>query len=585
MAIIPTKITLSLISFLVLIMSRVTRGLSTSLGANNQKKVIVQWFRGTDLRLHDNPSLCHAIQLAQKQQQSHAGIIPIFCFDPRLFGATKSRLGSSSLKCGPQRAKFILDSVIDLRQQLEERGSGLLVAHGTPEHVMKQLMIEMDASLVPTIICQEEVCSEERAVEAAVRNAVTLHHPKATVTTVWGSTLYHKDDLPFNDGPFGIPDTFTPFRTKVEAKCKIDKPRPVPNQGDLALDITLRTLGDKMDKCSLQYMPTLQELGYTAEQVQFANLVDDRGVMPFHGGERAALARVKEYIWDKDLLQSYFDTRNGMIGGDYSTKFAPWLAMGCLSPRYVALECQKYEEQRVKNKSTYWVIFELLWRDFFKFFALKHGDKIFFQGGTIDSDQQWSYDARYVQKWKDGMTGYPLVDANMRELSATGFMSNRGRQNVASFLTLEMKTDWRYGADYFEEVLLDYDVHSNWGNWCAAAGMTGGRINRFNIVKQSKDYDQNGDYVRHWLPELKDVPNSCVHEPWKMTQFDQKDFNCRLGVDYPNPIIPPFGPSPHGKSSGDRNAGGNKRDGPNKNRGNGQRQDMKSLKTGQFRMN
>ncbi|MGK3736602.1 MAG: deoxyribodipyrimidine photo-lyase [Bacillariaceae sp.] len=167
----------------------------------------------------------------------------------------------------------------------------------------------------------------------------------------------------------------------------------------------------------------------------------------------------------------------------------------------------------------------------------------------------------------------------MRELAATGFMSNRGRQNVCSFLALELNLDWRYGADYFESVLLDHDVHSNWGNWCAGAGMTGGRINKFNIVKQSKDYDQHGEYVRHWLPELKDVPTKIIHEPWKMSQFQQIESNCRLGVDYPNPIAKPYYPNP--KNSG-RSKGDNSKSSPNNNRGRGQRKDMKSLKKGSY---
>merc|ERR1712176_239396 len=259
-------------------------------------------------------------------------------------------------------------------------------------------------------------------------------------------------------------------------------------------------------------------------------------------------ARVKDYIWDKDLLRKYFDTRNGMIGADYSTRFSPWLAHGNLSPRYVAMECKKYEEARVANKSTYWVVFELLWRDFFKFFAKKHGDNIFSPGGTINSKKGWKHYDKNLQAWIEGRTGFPLVDANMRELAATGFMSNRGRQNVASFLALELNCDWRYGADYFENKLLDYDVYSNWGNWCAAAGMTGGRVNRFNIVKQSKDYDKEGEYVRHWIPELKDVPTNLVHEPWKMSKEQQDQFGCRLGVDYPNPIVKPTFPNPYGKN-------------------------------------
>merc|ERR1739848_632877 len=112
-----------------------------------------------------------------------------------------------------------------------------------------------------------------------------------------------------------------------------------------------------------------------------------------------------------------------------------------------------------------------------------------------DSSKRWSYDQRHFNAWKDGRRGYPFVDANM---TATGFMSNRGRQNVCLFLALDMNHDWRLGADYFESILLDYDVHSNWDNWCAGAGMTGGRVNKFNIVKQSKDYDAKGDYIRRW---------------------------------------------------------------------------------------
>ena len=115
-----------------------------------------------------------------------------------------------------------------------------------------------------------------------------------------------------------------------------------------------------------------------------------------------------------------------------------------------------------------------------------------------------------------GRTGHPLVDANMRELALTGWMSNRGRQNVASFLTQNLGLDWRLGAEHFEATLVDCDVHCNWGNWLYIAGITGGRINVFNIAKQSADYDAQGAYVRHWLPELARVPLKFVHAPWKM---------------------------------------------------------------------
>jgi deoxyribodipyrimidine photo-lyase len=126
------------------------------------------------------------------------------------------------------------------------------------------------------------------------------------------------------------------------------------------------------------------------------------------------------------------------------------------------------------------------------------------------SAPQWREDEEALTRWKQGNTGMPLVDANMRELAATGWMSNRGRQNVASYLILDLGIDWRRGADHFESLLLDYDTASNWGNWVAAAGLTGGRVNKFNITKQSRDYDASGDYLRAWLPELAQVPTEYV---------------------------------------------------------------------------
>jgi len=176
------------------------------------------------------------------------------------------------------------------------------------------------------------------------------------------------------------------------------------------------------------------------------------------------------------------------------------------------------------------------------FSAKKHGNKVFFPSGItgsvggvpVQNLPHWgSTDPEAFQRWVQGQTGYPLVDANMREMAMTGYMSNRGRQNVASFLIHDMGHDWRAGARYFESVLLDYDVASNWGNWVAAAGLTGGRVNRFNILKQSKDYDASGEYVRHWVPELRALPPSLVHNPSQMSAADQARYGVKIGIDYP----------------------------------------------------
>ncbi len=137
------------------------------------------------------------------------------------------------------------------------------------------------------------------------------------------------------------------------------------------------------------------------------------------------------------------------------------------------------------------------------------------------------------------MTGFPLVDANMRELAATGFMSNRGRQNVASFLTKNLGIDWRMGAEWFESLLIDYDVCSNYGNWNYTAGVGNDArgFRYFNIPKQAQDYDRQGTYVKHWLPELAALPAAKVHTPWLLQSVEQKRLGVRLGVDYPWPVV------------------------------------------------
>merc|ERR1712066_832298 len=170
------------------------------------------------------------------------------------------------------------------------------------------------------------------------------------------------------------------------------------------------------------------------------------------------------------------------------------------------MEAQRYEQKRMKNKSTYWLIFELTWRDFFVYMGLSQGDRIFLRGGVIGDKTPWTGTTVDLTKWKEGRTGDQLVDANMRGLAATGFMSNRGRQNVASYLIFDLGVDWRYGAAHFEEHLLDYDPCSNWGNWVAAAGLTGQRINKFNTKKQLNDYDPQRAYVRHWLGSSSSMP-------------------------------------------------------------------------------
>ena len=379
--------------------------------------------------------------------------------------------------------------------------------------------------------------------DAAIASAVKIANPKNAMRTVWNSTMYHVDDIPFNADASDVPNGFTPFRNKVESKATVRAPAPSPKPGALPLAKA------SIDASVLEYEPSLDDLPFATEdeRARAKAPTHPNAVLPFEGGETAALARVEYYVWESEKIKTYFETRNGMLGGDYSSKLSPWLAHGCVSARHVHREVRKYERERVENKSTYWLIFELIWRDFFIYFAKKHGNAIFTPHGTAGRGGTWTGgagpwrdDPAALKAWKEGKTGFPLVDANMRELAATGFMSNRGRQNVASWLCLDAGVDWRLGAEYFESALIDYDCAANWGNWVSAAGLTGGRVNKFNIAKQTKDYDPDGRYVKTWVPELKDVPKGFVADPRRMPGDVAKSAGCVFGVDYPAPFkLPP----------------------------------------------
>ena len=196
------------------------------------------------------------------------------------------------------------------------------------------------------------------------------------------------------------------------------------------------------------------------------------------------------------------------------------------------------EDRRFDNKSTYWMIFELIWSDFFTFIGWKHGDRLFHQSGPMQKDIDWVGDDEVFRRWATGTTGIPFVDANMRELNRTGYMSNRGRQNVASFLADALQVDWRMGAAYFESKLLDYDVASNWGNWVYQAGVgNDSRDGYFYVPGQAERYDPKGKYVKHWLPELNDLPANEIHEPFRQTPKHLADKGDKLSDELDEELL------------------------------------------------
>ena len=429
-------------------------------------KTTIVWFK-TDLRLHDNETLVRAIASSDQ-------IIPVYCFDPTHFETN----AYGFQKTGSFRAAFLLESIVALDNNLRELGSKLVVLMGKPEIELPKLVLEYKVSKV---FAKREVDYEEKQTEQLLKNE--LFKLKCEFETFSTSTLYHALDLPFSIKD--IPDVFSNFRKKVEKESAIRV-------------IFEKPLEIRSPKLSDSKLPTLSDLGLTT------STIDPRAVLEFKGGENSALLRMKYYFFETQLISKYKETRNGMVGPDYSSKFSAWLALGCISPRYIYNDLKKYEREFGANESTYWLIFELLWRDYFRFMMKKHNSKFFQQAGIQDKGINVNkHNKQQLQDWIDGNTGVDFIDANMLELKLTGFMSNRGRQNVASYFCNDLKLDWRFGAAYFEQQLIDYDVCSNWGNWAYLAGVGNDpRGNRyFNIEKQANDYDKNRIFQNLWTSQ------------------------------------------------------------------------------------
>ncbi|MFB6126477.1 MAG: DASH family cryptochrome [Halolamina sp.] len=474
----------------------------------------VVWFR-RDLRLHDNETLVRAADADE--------LLPVFVLDPREYGEQPYG-GPDSFtyrKADGRRLRFRLDALADLRERLRDHGSDLLVAAGRPEEALARLAEAVDAD---RLHFQKLPGPEERT--AATDVVETAREAGCSVHRHWTHTLHHIADLPTSYR--SIQDTFTPFKDAVEANAPVREPFDVPSLPSVPAEAPAR-----------DPIPDVETAGEAVGADLRPPESDDRAVLPFEGGESRALERLETYVWERDRLRTYRETRNGLLGAEYSSKLSPWLNQGALSPRRVHEVVKRYEDDRVANDSTYWLLFELRWRDFFQFQVAKHGERYFRRPGIRErEDIDWFGDDAQFRRWAAGETGIPFVDANMRELNRTGYMSNRGRQNVASFLANNLRVDWRRGAAYFERRLVDYDPCSNYGNWAYVAGVGNDSRDRyFNVVKQAKKYDGDAEYVGTWLPALDPLPPEYAHQPWAMSEGEQLHYGVELGVDYPEPMV------------------------------------------------
>lgn len=442
-------------------------------------KPVLFWFRN-DLRLHDHPALQAALASGAPE------ILPVYCH-----GIPDECSVWGFARVGRHRRHWTDSAVGGLATELQSRGSSLVQCQGDPREVIPVVAHAVGAT---DIFCEAIAAPYEEADVQGLRKA------GLTVHTVWQSSLLNPGDLPFNTSE--LPDSFTAFRGAVE-RAGVAPPEPWPRPV-------------QMPTCpsTIEVIKALDAMGAMRPNnpSRAVKPVDHRASLPytepaFSGSEKDGLAHLDRYLKAR-LPHTYKATRNNLTGIDYSSKWSAWLATGALSAREIFARLRRFEDVHGANEGTYWLWFELLWRDYFRFLHLQYGARLYRKNGLTKEHgsrkttraQVYDHDEDGFRRWCDARTGEPLVDAAMHELQTTGFLSNRLRQIVASYLIYEINGDWRAGAAWFESQLLDFDPYSNQANWLYIAGKgtdpRGGR--RFNIQKQARQYDPDGAYVRLW---------------------------------------------------------------------------------------
>ncbi|KIW00720.1 uncharacterized protein PV09_07705 [Verruconis gallopava] len=542
-------------------------------------KILIYLLRH-DLRFSDNP-VFHEIQESfQSGTAAFTHLLPLYVFRSHqieISGFIPAAKDEESMpkspypearsqvagfwRCGPHRAKFLAESVWDLKNTLEQKHSGLVIRVGRVTDVLRDIFNHVDnadsssgkksassADLqVVGVWMTKDEGYEEKQEEAEVRSLV---ESSGREYRAFDDEKYYVND---SDLPFtkieDLPDVFTTFRKSIEplrARARLPlldvaKLPPLPQETCIPRQIRpfeIPTNLPDLISCLLRPIDIDKDFPNPPSWPG-----DTQSAHPFHGGESEAHRRV-DYLLSSGAMTAYKETRNGLLGPDFSTKLSAYLALGCISARQVSAEMALFEDGEIRNdrwggtreeklaklerwkqaagfgkgenEGTAGVRFELLWRDYFRLVERKYGAKLFaIQGLRGGKSKDWQYmrglaeeEVRAkLRRFCTGRTGLGLIDAAQRELYLTGYTSNRARQNVASFLAKHLNIDWRLGAEWYECMLVDYDVANNWGNWQYVAGVGNdpreGRL--FNPVKQALDYDPRGEYIKAWVKELRDV--------------------------------------------------------------------------------
>lgn len=465
-----------------------------------KKKRVLVWFR-QDLRLHDNEALTDALRAGDE-------VALVYVFDKRIF-ENLTRYGFA--KTSVARKKFIIESVRNLRDSIRKKGSELIVRVGYPEEELYRLAMQYQTSWV---FCNRERTAEEVAVQDALEK--NLWEVGQEMVYSRGKMLYYTQDLPFPVSH--TPDTFGQFRKEVERIIPVREPLPVPS--------VLKPLSQTIDAGNI---PSLEDFTQENNVDGYPQPEGDE----LEGGETRALTQLESFLRDDGFLQRYHKEKDGFtpVSG-----LSAWLAQGCLSPKMIYARLDNALLQKNAKKAAQAIKGNLMYRDYLRLLGKKYGNKIFRPSGMSGLPVSLGKDdMETFYRWAHGKTGVPIVDAVMRQLNKTGFITHKSRQVAAGFLVHDLGINWIIGAEYFESRLIDYDPMSNWCNWNMIAGV--GTDNRegtqLNLLAQAKRFDPKGVFVRKWIPELKGIPTEKLFCLEQLSEEEQQAAGLILGIDYP----------------------------------------------------
>jgi deoxyribodipyrimidine photo-lyase len=453
------------------------------------------WWARRDLRLTDNQALSAALVHAEQ-------VVPVFVLDPTLLAENAAACGSMAEK----HVAFLFGGLRALDQSLRARGSHLVIRRGDSRDELATLLIETGAE---AIYAEADVWPYGTERDAHVATTLPLH-------LTGGLTVHPPDAVLKADGtPYVV---FNPFSHKWKAL-------PPPAFGNI-LPAPER----------IATPPDIASLPIPSEPTPPSEV-------PFPPGEAEAQRRLDTFLSSDDPpVYNYAEVRDRM-DLDSTSRLSPYLRFGMLSARQAAamagLARELAPSPEARQSVETWLN-ELIWREFYQ--AILHHFPYVLEQSFRPNLQaiHWENSEATFAAWCEGRTGYPVVDAAMRQLTHSGWMHNRARMIAASFLVKDLLVDWRWGERFFMQHLVDGDPAANNGGWQWTAGTgtdAAPYFRVFNPITQGKKYDPQGTYVRRWVPELAKVPNRFIHEPWKMPVEMQQSVGCIVGQDYPDPIV------------------------------------------------